>query len=160
YVDAHSRGERLRGLSFSGRGQQFATMAADGGLRFWNTANGQPSGGLRGAGGRVSEFSFSQDGRWLFTSAAGLVSVWGQALVGGARPLEVSARCAAPVVFSPSEDRVAVARTNGDLLLVDSVTAEVVSCLKGHLDPIADIAFSGDGMHLASVDRRHLRVWS
>ncbi|MGD9723819.1 MAG: WD40 repeat domain-containing serine/threonine protein kinase [Pirellulales bacterium] len=159
-TNAHWRGVRLKGVSFSFDGRMLATVTPEGGLRFWRTTDSQASGGLRSAGGKISEFSFSPDHSWLATSAGGSVSLWSQSLIGGSRPLQVAAPCAAPVVFSPREKQVAVAGTDGSLLLIDAAKLEVTSCLQGHLDQIVDIAYSSDGRWLASVDGRGLRVWS
>jgi WD40 repeat protein len=158
--NAHWRGDRLHGVSFSPDGRLLATAARAGGVRFWSPDQGRHRGGLRSAGGHISEFSFSPDGRWMATSAHGAVSLWDQALVGGPRSLAVAAQAMAPVVFSPSGSQVAVATAGGGVLLANAQTIAVEHRLQGHLDPVSDLAYSPDGRQLASVDGRRLCIWS
>jgi WD40 repeat protein len=64
------------------------------------------------------------------------------------------------VTYSPDGSLLAVGHTDGSIDLLDTQTLQVVKTLNGHRDEITSLAFSLDGLFLASAsDDGTIRIW-
>lgn len=61
---------------------------------------------------------------------------------------------------SPDNTMLAFGSLNGEINFWRvNPTWTHVACLSGHLDSVSQVAFSRDGKHLISNDRRHILIW-
>jgi WD40 repeat protein/serine/threonine protein kinase len=147
-------------------GRRLASWGDDGALRLWDVASGREMHVLSSAWGRVGVVAFSPDGHRLacagedrsirlFDADSGRVV---RVLTGhayyhagfGVRAL----------VFSPDGRRLAAAGAGENTVrLWDMSTGQELLTLKKHEEAIQGVAFSRDGLRLASWTRRAVYVW-
>jgi eukaryotic-like serine/threonine-protein kinase len=149
------------GVSYSPNGKWLAGATRDGILHFWDLESYQARYAFRGSGNRITRFNYSPDGRSLVTSTdRGSVSVWNTDLLVSPQPVRVRSQlCPGRIAFNPRKNQIAVAERDRTVALFDAATGRIDSRLVGNLEHIEDLAFSPDGLRVATVDGRHLRCW-
>jgi WD40 repeat protein len=159
-------GVSYHGLAFSPDGRTLALAAGDGSIRLWEMPEGRERSILRGHSRMVRSVAFSPDGKRLVSgSQDGSVVLWDpiraeklRELVGkGPSPVLV-------VAFSPDGRTLGLAEvTNkpGDVILMDPETGAIRSRLAGHRLGTNALAFSPDGLTLATAGvERCIKLWN
>lgn len=167
------RGEPLRvlerhsgpaaGLAFSKDGNILASVSSDRSIILWNVAQGSPSSVLRGPVPPIFSMVLSQDGLALASSSKDQTLVVWSVLQG--RPQRVLKEHPGSIknlAISPvHKNLVAAAYDNGSVWVWDTSRGKVVSTFKGMATVARNMAFSVDGMKLATTTSdRTITVWN
>ncbi len=136
---------------FSPSGKLIATVSADASARLWNAETGRFLFSLKGHIGPVEGLGFSSDGNTVFTSGwDGLAKAWA-----------INSRHMGPVnqaLFS-ERGQLATAGRDGTVKLWDP-SGEVLQTLSGHQQPVQAVAFTPDGVRLATASVDHsVKIW-
>ena len=142
-------------LVFSPDGTRLATAGEDGLTRLWDTSTAKMTTQCQGHTLKVLSVSFRPDGRRLLTASAdGTVRQWDSTT-----GLEVEAaydRHTGEVVsaaYSPDGNSVASGGTDRTIRLWGASNRRDVAVLHGHTGFVSDLAFSADGLRLASTSQ-------
>jgi eukaryotic-like serine/threonine-protein kinase len=139
-------------------------LSAGGGeptTRFWDVATGQVAATLKDTSGIIA---ITPNGKTLaFSSDDGTIKLWDIAAGSVVRTFR-DHHNVDPIVnlaFSADGKILASIGSSGQaVILWDAVTGNLLRSLKGHTARILDIAFSPDGVHLASAcNDRTIRIW-
>ena len=159
-------------VAFSPDGKKLAACDANGTARVWNTYNGKllwwfentedpyehPRGDYR------ESLAFRPDGKaiafcdWL-NHAVDLWEIEPDAVLNGTLRLSSLSCC---VAFSPEGDKIATGSFDGEILIWNPTTHDVLfsSSANGHSDEIESLSFSSDGKLLASASQDGtVRIW-
>jgi WD40 repeat protein len=127
-------------VAFSPDGRRLATGSLEGTLKVWDVATGQPIRSLPGHASGVTSLAFSPDGRRLASSSrGGVIKVWDRDAMSPEAPRPVVAPQASPWSWQSGQQ---------PLTLI------------GHTGSVNEVAFSPDGMQLASASADGtIKVW-
>jgi WD40 repeat protein len=160
------------GVAFSANGKLLASAAADGTVRLWNPATGQPIGAPLPAGsGPAFGVAFSANGKLLASTNGGTVRLWNPAT---GQPMGIALQTgsgpAFGVAFSANGKLLASANADGTVRLWNPATGQPIGAplpavTVNHADsPISGVygvAFSANGKLLASADSDGtVRLWN
>jgi WD40 repeat protein len=180
----------VRSVNFSPDGKRLAGASWDpttkqGGVKVWEARTGQELLTLQGHAGQVFRVVFSPDGKRLASGSgtwddtknayvAGEVKIWDAQI--GRELLTFKGHTAAvvSVAFSPDGTRLASSSSHpnsigsnsdrggpGEVKVWDAQTGRELLTLKGHSRFVNSVAFSPDGMRLATLSRDNtVKVWN
>ena len=142
-------------LVFSPDGTRLATAGEDGLTRLWDTSTAKLTTQCRGHSRKVLSVSFRPDGRRLVTTSAdGTVRQWDSTT---GREVEAAYdRHTGEVVtaaYSPDGKSVASGGTDRTIRVWEASNRRDVAVLHGHTGFVSDLAFSADGLRLASTSQ-------
>lgn len=158
-------------VAFSPDGTRLATASFDRTAKVWDVNSGELLLTLAGHSGQVAAIAYSRDGSRLATASNDLTAkVWdsntGQPL------LMLSGHTRIPgtgpftgildVQFSPDGTRIATAGADSTGKIWDTLNGQLLRTLTGHTARLNSVAFSQDGMRLATgsdEDDDTARVW-
>ena len=148
-------------IAFSPDGKTFATGHADGTVRLWRAADGQPLQVLEGHQDSVNAIAFSPDGQTLTSGSFDqTVRLWRTA---DGQPLQVLAGhqdSVNAIAFSPDGQILASGSSDQMVRLWRAADGQPLQVLAGHQGSVNAIAFSPDGQILASGSfDQTVRLW-
>lgn len=148
-------------IAYSNDGRVLASGGADGMLKVWNAASGEPLHAITAHEAPISGVSFSPDGQLVATSSWDkTVKLWQAATGAPVRTLSGHTLAVTRVAFSPDGGRLASSSWDQTLRIWDSQTGAPVSVLEwrspaaGRVDPLDSLCFHPDGKHLAAAPDR------
>jgi WD40 repeat protein len=159
----------IAGVAFFKDSRRVVT-SSDNTVRIWDVEKGaligRPSWEKPGHYGVSSCLvAISPDDRRIASSARFSILIWDvdkQKVVPG--PLEKHTDWVRTLCFSPDSKRLASGSFDGRVIIWDAETGAVLSTLarliKNHMLPVMSVAFSPDGLKLASGMKCIIRVWS
>ncbi|MGC1375137.1 MAG: hypothetical protein WA821_02885 [Anaerolineales bacterium] len=127
-------------------------------LQTGNTLFSLGNEGSRGGGSNIPQAAFSPDGRW----AGALQTNWDdgptyelvlydRVLNQPGKTFELGKKVSGlSLAFHPTSPLVAVGMADGNILLIDLDGMRVIATLAAHSGPVTHLAFSSDGLYLAS----------
>ncbi|MBE7552121.1 MAG: AAA family ATPase [Anaerolineales bacterium] len=148
-------------VAFSPDGKVLAAGTAEGQVRLWRVADGQPLLTCEGHLGAVWSVAFSPDGRLLASgSPDGTVRLWEVNTGHTLKTLAGHTHQVWSVAFSP-DGRLLVSGSNDQTVRLWEVsTGQSLKTLAGHTHQVRSVAFSPDGRLLASGSFDHtVRLW-
>jgi WD40 repeat protein len=147
-------------IAFAPSGR-LATASLDGSVRLWELSDASPAltpiSRLSGERAPISDLAFNEDGTRLAAVTTSAVEQWDltgepeplPALTGSnGLPKEVTPLA---VAWSPGGGLVAVGLSDGSIRVLDAAEGKPALILIGHADRVLDLAFSSDGVRLASA---------
>src|SRR5262249_39787644 len=147
-------------------GQRLISLGQDGTLKVWQAGTGRELGSASVRLGNVSSVALSPDGQRLAAAGVeGKIKIWDTASGQELRTLAGPLRPVTSLAFSPDGHRLASASGDqrptetrsravsvpGEITLWDLGSGQVLRNLQGHTRAIGDLAFSPDGLSLASA---------
>src|SRR5262249_26147446 len=143
----------VSGLAFSGRdGRILAAASADNTVRAWVTKTGKPAFTLRGHRGAATAVARSPDGTCLISGRLDrTVELWDHRNHDEGPSLRARAGYTS-IAFSPADGTLASAPRNKAVLIWDMATGKAVVRLRSVPESVNGLAFSADGVQLASAD--------
>ena len=148
-------------VSFSPDGATLASGSADGTIRLWDVATGDPIAALEGHTDGVWSVSFSPDGATLASGSWDeTIRLWDVATGDPIAALEGHTDGVWSVSFSPDGATLASGSADGTIRLWDVATGDPIATLEGHTDWVLSVSFSPDGATLASGSEDDtVRLW-
>lgn len=145
-------------VAFSRGARHLASGGLDGTVRLWNTDSGRLQRILGEHSGPVHAVCFSADSSRLVTGGADGARLWRVPEGDLLHPLHHGAHVFA---VAAHHEVAATAGADGAVRLWSLQTGKQIRTLPGHDKPVLGVAFSPDGLRLASVALDgHLRVWA
>jgi WD40 repeat protein len=154
----------VRGVCFSPDGKSLASASADGTVIAWSEAKVEDALSFR-ASSSDCYLGFSPDGQRLAISGFMGVAMWETATGQPVRAFQPSdagiLSTATCVCFSPDGKRLASARGNKTVRVLDAATGQEILPLNGHTGRVELVAFSPDGQRLfsSSSEDQTVKVW-
>jgi WD40 repeat protein len=135
------------------------TISGIGVVKVWDAATAKELITFTGHGQPVTCVAFSPDGNDIASgSEDGTVKVWDARTGEEKRTLSTSLKWVTSVSFRPDGKRLAVGTNFGEVKIWETATGEEVLSLQ-KLGQVSGVAFSADGMRLATGCRERVQVW-
>ena len=158
---------RITHLCFSRDGRLLASADLNGSIKVWATMDGERRLHLRQhMPGHVAGFrdiTFSADGtRLIAVARTNYVRVWDTTNPQEARVIQgvlVTSNAGPTAKFSPDGQRVASVGNDRSIKIWETTSGKEIASLLGHASDVYDVAFSSDGIHLASAGGGGAKLW-
>jgi WD40 repeat protein/energy-coupling factor transporter ATP-binding protein EcfA2 len=154
-------GTPVTGVAFSPNGKTLAASTADK-IELWRMAAGNAEASQSLAIDQAHSLAFSADGQTLVASDADHeLCWWKRDRTGGfaARPAHIIPDASVSrITFSPNGKTLAAISPDQTIQIWDR-EGHLVRTLKGHTQPVADLAFSPDGRTLVTSGGDQTRLW-
>ena len=149
-------------LAFSPDSRRIVSAAADGTIRFWDSASGKSLRVLRRHQGAVSAVTYSADGRWLASAGHdGTVKLWEEKSAAVRTEWRGPGNAILALAFSPDGRWLAAAGRDRIIQLWSVTNGKLAHTYPGHHGDVLGLAFSPDGRTLASAGTdRSVRLWN
>jgi WD40 repeat protein len=147
--------ETMRAAGFTADGRQVITAHANGTLRIWDPGNRRPA-EIRDLGG-IDLVSLSPDGRHLLVAGAETV-LFDLRVRRRVATLRGADRISA-AAFTADGKRIVTAARDGMVRFWDTLSGDALGSLRGHDAVVQGLAFSADGLTLASASEGQVRLW-
>ncbi len=150
----------VRHVAYSPDRSKLLITGADGQLRIFNVADGQPLDQME-VGNGVQMARFTLDNRHVITSADhGLVDVWRFTSPTAVRTLTGHGGGVYGLHFNPDATRLASCSADATIRLWNTAAGNQLASLTGHVGQVSGIDFSPDGALLASCGQdQTVRLW-
>lgn len=142
-LEGHTRGTYQ--VVFSADGALLISACDDGSLRLWDVETGDSVKTIRGYRENVA-IDLSPDGAWIAFSG------WGE----GVQVWTVSP---AATGASPTPTPALQAAANVPITPTNAANVQLLRTIEGYQGKVWTVAFSGDGVYLATADRDSINVW-
>ena len=152
------------GVGWSADGKRLATAGKDGTVRIWDVSQGPPRSPLivRGHAGEVLCVAFHPGGSVIASGGADRhVRIW-DAKTGCSwrHSFAPSASRVNAIAFSPDGKLLATGSLDGPIGIWDTATWKPEQILRGHTEPVFELAFNSDGTKLISAGQHAtLKLW-
>ncbi len=153
---ASGHAECTLGLAFGSRGERILVGSVDGTVRRWRRSRDRADAPLLGHEGAVCGLSVSADGAVAVSASVdGTARIWSVASGALEREVVRGDLAFSDVALSPDAERIAVADDRGFISIVRRVDGSTVVRFHAHRGWIDRLAWSPDGLHVASTGTDH-----
>lgn len=166
YVIEDHRPRRGVGITFSPDGKVIGAAGGEArGLRLWDAGTGRSAKVLKDdQGAPIALFAFHPDGKTIATTGEdGSIKLWDLANNAPSRVIydAHNREMIRGVIFSPDGKFLACTRLSGQALeLWDVASGSLIRIFRGHSRSLTDLAFSPDGLHVATASNdATVRIW-
>lgn len=155
------RHPRVRAVAFSFDGKRLASGGADGVVRIWDAATGEPLHALAGHKGWVASLAFSPDGKWLVSAIDRRETLRLWETTNGRLVRSWNAQSGVlSVTFTADSKRVCAGGEDGSVRFWDVTDGTMVRSSEGHGGMVKALAISANGKTAAVGDKDGtLRTW-
>jgi WD40 repeat protein len=150
----------VRGVAFSPDGHSLVTGSYDSTIRFWDPETGRETGLLRGHHRAVDVLQFDRAGARLLSSGVdGVAKVWNVSLASDPMVLEGHNGWAFSAAFGPG-GRIAATGGWSVIHFWDPASGRRLRSIYGpHPAGVDSVAYSPDGLSVASAGRGSAKIW-
>ena len=152
----------VQSIAVSSRGDIAASGGADGVIRLWNIASGEPLGELRGhEKGDINALAFNADGSILVSASNDkTVGIWNVKSHKLLRKLTGHTDWVGSVIFLPDDKTLVSGSADKSIIVWDWPSGQEKRRLLGHADTVRTLAFHRDSSVLFSAaEDKTIRGW-
>lgn len=150
----------IHSVALSSNGEQLAAGTANGEIRVWETASGQPTAILTLHTDWVRSVAFSPDGKYLASSSDDQTICLYDRSTGELKRLAEHKGRVYAIAFSTDSQQLISGSQDKTVRLWDINTGRCLKVLEGHEDRIWTVAFSDAGIIASGSEDQAIRIWN